>query len=317
MNIPQRLPTALPFHYVTDLAGSDQWVATAKRQTFRQSYCNLPPEEMAVQVRYDRMIPMVLPSETAPVSILLVKIDAEDYDGATPVGHADITPLLTFDPFVFDFGSGDVDFIEYPGNADINQATSIDTFDGTPGTSTWAGWVDDGGLYFLILEFADTTRAYSELIQISEFPEFGQDPDQCYSRSRIEAVSNCPLDDMPPTFFAPQKLFVLSPTSRPEYEYQDEIATDGKEQEKALWTKVKKRWRLSFYAIETVCDFCAMLPLYAQSDTGVFITDTYGVSGPVKDLTVNVSWPDETNDCLALVEITFTRTFADYMDCCN
>lgn len=317
MNIPQRLPTALPFHYVTDLTGSDQWEATSKRQAFRHSYCNLAPEEIAIQVRYDRMIPMVLPSETAPTLIMLVRKDAEGFDEATPVGHADITPLLTFDPFTFDFGSGDVDFIEYTGNADINQATSIDTFDGSPGTSNWADWVDDGGLYFLILEFADTTRAYSELIQISSFPEFGQDPDQCYSRTRIEAVSNCALDDMPPTNFATQKLFVLAPTSKPEYEYTNKPQKNGKEEEKILWSKVKKRWKISFYAIETVCDFCAMLPLYSQSTTGVFITDTYGVTGPVKDVTVDVSWPDEGNDCLALVEIGFTRTFADYMDCCD
>lgn len=317
MNIPQRLPTALPFHFVPDLTGSDQWVATAKRQTFRHSYCNISDQEAAIQVRFDRLLPMVLPSDSLPVSILLVKKDAEDYDGATPVGHADITPLVTFSPFTFDFGSGDVDFIEYAGSSDINQATSIDTFDGSPDTSTWADWVENGGFYFFILEFADATRAYSELIQISDFPEFGQDPDQCYSRTRIEATSNCPLDDMPPLPFATQKLFVLAPTSRPEYEYTNEPATDGKEEEKMLWTKVKKRWKISFYAIETVCDFCAMLPLYAQSENGLFITDTYGVGGPVKDVTVEVSWPEETNDCLALVEIGFTRTFADYMDCCN
>jgi len=272
---------------------------------------------MAVQVRYDRMIPMVLPSSTEPTLIMLVKKDATDYDAATPIGQADITALLGFDPFVVNFGSGDVDFIEYTGSADINIFAAITANDGSPMLSSWTDWVVDGGLYYLILEFADTTRAYSELIQISSFPEFGQDPDQCYSRTRIEAVSTCPLDDMPPTFFASQKLFVLSPTSRPEYEYEDEPAKNGKEEEKILWTKVKKRWRISFYAIETVCDFCAMLPLYAQSANGVFITDTYGVSGPVKDVTVDVSWPDEGNDCLALVEIGFTRTFADYMDCCD
>ena len=318
MNLPQRIPTALPFHYVPDLVSSDQWEATARRQTFRHSYCNtLPAEEMAIQVRFDRMIPMVLQLETAPISILLVRKDAEEYDGATPIGHADITPLLTFDPFSFDFGSGDVDFIEYTGNADINQATAIDTFDGSPGTSTWGAWVDDGGLYFLILEFADATRAYSELIQISDFPEFGQDPDQCYSRTRIEAVANCPLGDMPPTLFAPMKLFINGPTSRPEYEYEDELATDGKEEEKALWTKVKKRWKISFYAIETVCDFCAMLPLYAQTNDGlVAITDTYGVSYQPKDVTVNVSWPDDGKDCLALVEIGFTATYSDNTGCC-
>lgn len=317
MNIPQRIPTALPFHYVPDLTGSDQWAATAKRQTFRHSYCDISDQEAAVQVRFERFLPMVLPSETEPTLIMLVKKDATDYDAATPIGHADVTALFSFDPFVFDFGSGGVDFIEYPGSADINIFAAITANDGTPVLSSWTDWVVNGGFYFLILEFADTTRAYSELIQIYDFPEFGQDPDQCYSRTRIEAVSNCPLDDMPPTFFAPQKLFVLSPTSKPEYEYEDEPAKDGKENEKLLWIKVKKRWKLEFYAIETVADFCAMLPVYAQSANGVFITDTYGVSGAVKDLTCAVSWPEDTNDCLALVQITFTRTFADYMDCCT
>lgn len=317
MNLPQRIPTALPFHFAPDLTGSDQWEATAKRQTFRHSYVNVGPEELAIQIRYDRFVPMVLPSSELPIWVILVKKDATEYDMATPIGHANVTSLFTFNQFTFDFGSGDVDFIEFYGNSDINQATSITVNDGSPTTSTWGNWVVNGGLYYLILEFADTTRAYSELFQLEDFPEFGQDPDQCYSRTRIEAVSNCPLDDMPPTVRASQKLFINAPTSKPEYSYENQPAKNGKGEEKLLWTKVKKRWKITFYAIETVCDFCAMLPLYAQSPTGVFITDTYGVSGPVKDVTVEVTWPDETNDCMGLVEIGFTRTFADYMDCCE
>lgn len=316
MNTPQNLPCAFPFWETADLTGSDNWEATAQKQTFRHSYCNVDPSEIAIQVRYDRMIPMLIQSTNLPALIYLCEHTATEYDGAFPVGQADITALMTFNAFTADT----VDYIEYYGTVDINQATAITAnSDAVPGgfSTTWAAWVQNKGLYFLILEFADTTRMYSELFQLTDFPEFSVKPDdECQSRMRIECVNNCPIGDLPATVTAPQKLFVKDPTSQPSYPTEKSVATDGKRQEKIIWALVKKRWRVSFYATEAVADFCSLIPLFSTNDSGVYITDTYGVSGPVKDLEVEISWPEEFGGCLAKVDLYFTRDFTDFENCC-
>lgn len=71
-----------------------------------------------------------------------------------------------------------------------------------------------------------------------------------------------------------------------------------------------------FNATEAVADFCSLIPLFSTNDSGVYITDTYGVSGPVKDLEVEISWPEEFGGCLAKVDLYFTRDFTDFENCC-
>jgi len=314
MNIPQNLPCAFPFWHTPETTGSANWVATAQKQTFRHSYCeNVPLEEIAIQVRYDRLIPMIAEVGTAPTDVFLCEHDALSYDEALVIGAANITDLMTFDAYTQDGR----DFIEFTGNADVNQATAIDVLTQAGLiASTWAGWVRDGGLYYIILQFADETRLYSELIQIVDFPEFPVKPDTCTSRLRIECVNNCPIGDLPSTNFAPHKIFIKDPTSQPTYITEKSVATNGKRQERITWAGVKKRWKVSFKVTEPVADFCSLIPLFSTDSSAILITDTYGVSGEVSDLEVEISWPEELGGCLANVDLFFTRDFTDFENCC-
>lgn len=316
MNTPQNLPVAFPLFGTADLTGTANWAATAQKQTFRHSYCN-SPELTALQVRYDRFIPMLAERTDLPTKIFLVEYDSPGYANAIPTECADITALLSFSAFTAD----GVDYIEYPGSSDINQATTFTAYKDKfpPGglSRNWATYVVNKGFYFLILEFADTTRFYSELFQLVDFPEFSVIPDdECESRMRIECANTCPIGDIPAVIFAPQKLFIKNPTSTPTYITEKSVATNGQRQEKLTWGVVKKRWLVSFFAPETVADFCSLIPLYSANVAGVLITDTYGVSGPVKDVEVEISWPDELGGCLAKIDLYFTRDFTDFENCC-
>jgi len=316
MNLPQNLPTALAFWGGTG-TGSSQWIEAASKQSFRLSYCNIEPKDLAIESRYDRLLPWVVerPTSDLPTDILLFQKDATGYDTVTPKGYADITALIT--PINFQYDSRE--FIEFAGSGDINQATSIGVqpLVGIATTSTWADWVENGGLYYIVLVFADGVRLYSQLIQFNDFPEFSETPDnECTSRIRIECVNTCEIGGIPPVVFASQKLFLYYPTSKPEYPFEKSVAVDGNKEEKIIWAKVKKRWKISFYAVETVADFCALLPLYGAIPTGVNITDTYNVQSPVTDVEVEISWPEETNDCLALITISFSREYVNFDGCC-
>mgnify|MGYP006314250181 FL=1 len=314
MNIPQNLPCAFPFWHTPVLTGSANWIATAQKQTFRHSYCeNVPLTEIAIQVRYDRLIPMIAEVGAVPTDVFLCEYDALSYDEALVIGAANITDLMTFDAYTQDGR----DFIEFTGNADVNQATAIDVLTQAGLiASTWAGWVRDGGLYYIILQFADETRLYSELIQIVDFPEFPVTPDTCTSRLRIECVNNCPIGDLPSTNFAPHKIFIKDPTSQPTYITEKSVATNGKRQERITWAGVKKRWKVSFNVTEPVADFCSLIPLFSTDSSAILITDTYGVGSEVSDLEVEISWPEELGGCLANVDLFFTRDFTDFENCC-
>ena len=315
MNIPQNLPCAFPLWHTPETTGSANWVATAQKQTFRHSYCNIDPAEIALQVRYDRFVPMVAEIDESPTKIYLVEYDSPNPYATIPNECADVTALFSFSTF----SEAMRDFIEFPGSVDINQATTFTAYSDkfAPGgvSRTWATYVKNQGLYFLILEFSDT-RMYSELFQLVDFPEFAVMPDTCTSRLRIECVNNCPIGDLPSTNFAPHKIFVKDPTSQPTYPTEKSVATNGKRQEKITWAGVKKRWKVSFNATEAVADFCSLIPLFSTNDSGVYITDTYGVSGPVSDLEVEISWPEELGGCLARVDLFFTREFIDFENCC-
>ena len=80
---------------------------------------------------------------------------------------------------------------------------------------------------------------------------------------------------------------------------------------------VKKRWRLTLYGVETVADFCSLLPLFSADASAVNITDQYGVGSNAKDIEVQISWPTEFNGCLAQIDIYFTRDYVSFDNCCE
>ena len=87
---------------------------------------------------------------------------------------------------------------------------------------------------------------------------------------------------------------------------------DGNDEDIDLWVRMDKRYKVTFYAVETVADFIATVPLYST----INFTDQYGFQGPVKDFTYQITWPEDQKGCLALVEITFTREYIAQTGCC-
>lgn len=317
MNIPQNLPVAVPL-WGAGGTGDDNWKAAAAKQTFRMNYCaEIPDDLIALQCRYDRMLPLLaeLPTAMLPTVIYLAEKGATDYDTATPVNAADVTDLIEFSAYEYE----GTQFIEYPGQIDINQAASITAVTNAgPVTTTWGAWVKDGGFYYLILEFPDTTRLYSELLKIVDFPETSEVPDnECLSRVRIECVNNCPIGPVPPVSLAAQKVFTYFVLTEPSYLYEKSPSVNGKKQERIDWALVKKRWKLTIFGTETLADFCSLLPLYSANEAAVYISDQWGVGSSVQDVEVEVSWPDELKGCLAKIDIYFTRDYIDSENCCQ
>lgn len=316
---PQNLLTAVPF-WGAEGTGASSWEKAAAKQTYRMQYCNLALHQVAIQCRYDRMLPLLMerPTGDLPEKVLLMRHDAPNPGSAIPSECADVTALFTFDTFDYDGKT----YVEFPGQVDINQATTFtaysDKFAPWGATRTWASYVVNEGFYSLVIEFPDESRLYSELLQISDFPEFSEVPDsECLSRVRIECVNSCSIGPLPPVSVASQKLFSYNVLISPEYITDLSLATNGLNQSQVLSGVVKKRWRLTLYGVETVADFCSLLPLFSADASAVNITDQYGVGSNAKDIEVQISWPTEFNGCLAQIDIYFTRDYVSFDNCCE
>lgn len=296
--IPHNLLTALPF-----------W-DKMKKQSFRQPYAGT--DIGAIECRYDRMLPFTIKHTpaAAPNFIYLVR-----KDGLRAINFG---TLISASNTTVD-GKG---YIFYSAGSDHNQATSITEYsaDGSNptiwdvyGTTTWADWVCDGGLYYLEISIG-SSRYYSELMRISDFPETTADPtNPNVSRVKIEGTNLCAVGDLPATLNA-NKLFIDGNTSDPQYVLEKEVAKDGQDEESPVWVKLKKRYRVRFHAIEPVADWVASLPLYGDN---VNLTDQYGYQAAITDIEVDVSWPEQFNGHLALVEMSYTITYLSQTGCCS
>ena len=291
--IPQNLITALPF-----------WDAKGK-QSFRQHYCQGAEELGAIQCRYDRMLPWtIMGHASAPTYVYLVAKNG--------LWALDITSLLTM---LTDSATG-TDYTYHEGALDINQASSVTEYGwvsgawSAKGSKTWASFVDECQYYYLEISFAGTLY-FSELMYITDFTELATDTDVSSNRCRLEVISTCAVGDFPASL-APNKLFLKSPAADPEYSTTKDVQPDGNDEDIDLWVRMDKRYKVTFYAVETVADFIATVPLYST----INFTDQYGFQGPVKDFTYQITWPEDQKGCLALVEITFTREYIAQTGCC-
>ena len=300
MLLAQNLPTALPFY------------EGRNRQFFRTHFCGGMDDHSAIECRMDRMLPFVLahtPTDT-PNYVYLVRRDG--------LMAAKIDGLLNIVTETVD----SVGYILHPGQTDINTAsTSIaqKEWDGSiwenapVSTTTWADFVCDGGLYYLEISVGSSVYQ-SELLHIVDFPEFSAEVDNpLRTRVRFECANTCPVAGVPVTATPiSQKLFLNARAAEPEYPFDKGVSVGGNGEEKVRWAKIKKRYSVQFYAVETVVDFCVTMPLYGT----INFADQYGVQSAVTDVEVEVSWPAEGEGCLASVTVSFQRDFATYTGCC-
>lgn len=290
--VPQNLISSIAF-----------WNAK-ENQTFRQSYC-ANNDAVAILCRRDRFLPFILKhaTGTTPNFIYLVQQDGERaINLATLIG--DTTEDI-----------GDYAYTYNLGQVDINQATSVVQYsaDGDAwdvfGSTTWGNWICEGGKYYIEISVGGE-RWRSELLVISDFPELGAGDGQL-KHTRIQAANNCAIGDIPPSIME-QKLFIEGPPDDPDYITEKEVKTDGQEEETSLWVKVSKRYKITFLAIETVCDWLATVPMYST----ILVTDPYGWQVPVKNVEVEISWPEEHGGCLAQVEFSYEITYISGTGCC-
>lgn len=299
MLLAQNLPTALPFY------------AGRNRQFFRTHFCAGMDDHSAIECRFDRMLPFVLKHTPAatPNYIYLVK-----KDGLTAIK---IDGLLTITTETV----GGIGYVLHPGQMDINPATSAPQKEWVGSiwenavipTTTWADFVCDGGFYYVEISVGSSVYQ-SELMRVSDFPEFAEEVDSPHkTRVRFECANSCPVAGVPVTD-APisQKLFLSARAAEPEYPYTKEVSVSGSGEEKMRWAKIKKRYSVRFFAVETVVDFCVTIPLY---DT-INFTDQYGVQSAVTDVEVETGWPAEGEGCLASVTVSFQRDFTTFTGCC-
>lgn len=291
----QNLPSALPIW--------DNW----RFQTFRMPFCSGNPG-VPLYARHDRILPWIVMGPTAAPDYVYLVNEAG-------TNALDITALLT----ILTGSEGGNDYVYCEGSTDINQATSCTEYTGwngttwpnTPGDNTWGTFIQCDAQYYLEFKFG-SSRYYSELFTIRDFPEFSDNPMQeDFTFVRIDAATNCMIDTIPP--LGVQKLFVPGYTVEPEYPVDETVSTNGQKQKKILAAMMNKRYKLRFFAPESVADFCATLPLYST----VTITDQYGLQSAVRDIEFKPSWGEDNGQgCACLVELTFTRDFVSYTNCC-
>ena len=274
-------------------------------QYFRRHYCQGKDQFSAVNCRYDRLLPWMVKNQSgAPAYIYLVQRDSQL--------ALDITGLITTLNGTYD---GE-DFCFSEGATDHNGAMVVDrlTWNGSAwvasASESWNTFVTNSGYYYLEINFGGATY-YSDLMKITDFPEFSDDPTGCSEPMvRIECTSACPVGEVPP--LGVQKLFVTGETSDPEYSLDIEAAKDGNDVSSALWAKSKKRYSIKFYGVETVADFISTIPLYSV----VNITDQTGFQTPVRDIDFKISWPEDQDGCLALIELSYAVQYINQTFCC-
>lgn len=290
--VPQNLITALPI-----------WDAKEK-QTFRLA----GNTDGSIECRYDRMLPWTIlrsPAAT-PTYVYLVK-----KDGLTALS---ITALLSMSSSTED-GNG---YAYFEASVDINQASAQTDYRWISGawsantTKTWAQFVEAGAEYYLEFSFSGT-KFYSELMRINDFPESADLSESCIgSRVKIEGTPLCAVGDLPASLNV-NKLYIDANTSDPQYIIEREVAKDGQEEETAVWVKMKKRYNITFHAIETVVDWLHSLVLYGGN---VSVTDQYGFQSTIADIEIETSWPEEFNGWLAEVKFSYTVTYLSGTGCC-
>jgi len=293
--VPQNLITALPI-----------WDSRDK-QTFRNAQFNTGIG--LVECRYDRMLPWII-KQAASVPTYVYLVAENDLTAL------DITSLMSMLTDTWN-GNG---YAYFEGSVDINQASAVTDYRWIAGawsantSKTWAQFVTPGSNYYLEFSFGGV-KFYSELMKISDFPEFSDDASGgCAGspRTRIEGTNACNIGDLPPTLSA-QKLFVDAPTSEPEYVIEKDVAKDGQDEESPVWVKYKKRYKIVIYTTESVADWLASLPLYGAS---VNVADQYGYQSAVTDIEVGVTWPEDFSGMVALVEFSYSITYLSQTGCC-
>jgi hypothetical protein len=297
MTVPQNLITSLAFF--TDKSF----------QTFRQSYCSGVPF-VDLEARLDRLVPFIIKRpNTSTAAVDYVYLVRKDGTRALDItsGLAGLGAAV--------FGSNA--FIYWQAAVDIPD-NEFDEFSwsgsawGNVGEKAYSSFVDCSGFYLEVKDGA--TTYYSESFQIGAFPEFAETPDSDeLTRLRIAGVLSCYAGQLPPDQVE-QKLYINARCSDPNWTVSKDVSKFPADEEKSLWAKVRKSYKVVFYATETVCDWLATLCLYESNGVLTFC-DQYGVDSTIYDVEFRYTWDDAGNGCVCRVELSFVRDFSETICC--
>lgn len=111
------------------------------------------------------------------------------------------------------------------------------------------------------------------------------------------------------------KLFLDASIGRPDYAYEAEEQQDGDGAAVKNYEKLEKLYKIETYQPEYVVD--ALQAMQLHDNIRISLTDG-SYSSTIRNVKVNATWEDISNQCMALVEITFQQDDQIIRDnCCN
>lgn len=289
-------------------------------QTFRHPAADGLRDSLAILCRSDRLLPIII-KHTPAASFSKVYLCSADSKVAL-----DITTLMSgtttqtvdgvgwvYNPGAVDLGGGDVPKHAGTGSNPTTWGTSI-------GDQSVADFVGSGGYFYLDIRIG-TTRYFSELLYMTDIPEFPELSDSCASFPyvRLEATTQCDIGNyFPADLTVSNKVFIKNGgVYSPQYEVERVVSEDGNGAEEALWVKLKKIYSVILYCPESVADWAASLVLYRGSPTPPLnVADEHGFQYPASIENVSVQWPDQFNGIVAEVELQFSIEAVTQTGCC-
>lgn len=99
-------------------------------------------------------------------------------------------------------------------------------------------------------------------------------------------------------------VFLDTDIGRPDYNILEEGAENGDGVFIKDYSRLQKAPQIQCYVPEYLADALSLLPLHSN----VRMTYTNGLyAGLVRNVSVNIEWDSENNDCMALVTISFQQ----------
>lgn len=132
---------------------------------------------------------------------------------------------------------------------------------------------------------------------------------------KLEWTNSCDLGNVYYQDGFVNKMFIDAEIGAPEYEEVIDSEENGEGVEIVIYQKQQKKYKFEFLAPEYVADAIKFMAMHDS----INLTTTDGlISTQIRNVEVNVSWEDSTNQCMALIQVTFQQDDQVVKDnCCT
>ena len=160
----------------------------------------------------------------------------------------------------------------------------------------------NGDYYLEMTDGVDTY--YSEVFS---YTGFDSEDRTCYSRLMV--VNNCQINEFYPQFT--QNLYIQNDIGLPEY-VETELNHETIENQVVVdFRKIDKTRKFFLYGPEYLCDFFSLI---SMMDQVVFYSQNETIE--IENALCDITW-EETTNCEARINVTFTVTSATKNTCCD